>query len=117
MTGWLINNNIMMKINFIADSDFLTMVPEAILSKQDTIKFKMKKYNDVKVYLYSFIQQEDVSDGFINEMFTKYYNETFLLPYFIAIIVGKGVDNPRIAFKNENGIIHVVLCFEHNKEE
>ena len=37
--------------------------------------------------------------------------------FIITSITYKEVNNPRIAFKNENGIIHLVLCFEHNKED
>lgn len=47
----------------------------------------------------------------------KLYNENELFPIIITSITYKEVDNPRIAFKNENGIIHLVLCFEHNKED
>lgn len=47
----------------------------------------------------------------------KLYNENELFPIIITSITYKEVDNPRIAFKNENGIIHLVLCFEHDKED
>ena len=78
----------------IQSSLYLSTIYEAIIAKQEILRAKMQQYNDVKLY-----------------------NENELFPIIITSITYKEVDNPRIAFKNENGIIHLVLCFEHDKED
>ena len=89
----------------IQSSLYLSTIYEAIIAKQEILRAKMQQYNDVKLYLFSFILPEYSS------------NENELFPIIITSITYKEVDNPRIAFKNENGIIHLVLCFEHDKED
>ena len=88
-----------MKINIIQSSLYLSAVYEALIAKQELVRTKMERYNEVKLYLFSFILPEYSSEEYVKESL-KLYN-----------------DNPIIAFKNENGIIHLVLCFEHNKED
>ena len=80
------------------------------------VSAKMQQYNDVKLYLFSFILPEYSSNEYIANSL-KLYNENELFPIIITSITYKEVNNPRIAFKNENGIIHLVLCFEHDKED
>lgn len=69
-----------------------------------------------RLYLFSFILPEYSSNEYIANSL-KLYNENELFPIIITSITYKEVNNPRIAFKNENGIIHLVLCFEHDKED
>ena len=75
-----------MNILFVSSSYFLRNIPVAILNKREIIKLKMRRYKDVKVYLYSFI-----------------------LP-----IANTTIYNPRLVANNVNGIVHIVLCFEHD---
>ncbi len=106
-----------MKEVFIQSSLYLSSIYEALIAKQETVRLKMKQYNDVKVYLFSFILPDYYStDKYVYDEL-KLYNENELFPIIVASIAHKEVDNPRIAFKNENGIIHLVLCFEHNQED
>ncbi len=95
---------------------YLSTIYEAIIAKQEILRAKMQQYNDVKLYLFSFILPEYSSNEYIVNSL-KLYNENELFPIIITSITYKEVDNPRIAFKNENGIIHLVLCFEHDKED
>ena len=105
-----------MKPYFVQSSLYLSSIYEALVAKQEMVRAKMKQYNDVKLYLFSFILPEYSSDEYIQNSL-KLYNENELFPIIIASIAYKEVNNPRIAFKNENGIIHLVLCFEHDKED
>lgn len=105
-----------MNPHIIKSSLYLSTIYEALIAKQEIVRVKMKQYNDVKLYLFSFILPEYSSDEYIKHSL-RLYNENELFPIIIASIADKEVNNPRIAFKNENGIIHLVLCFEHNKED
>ena len=105
-----------MKINILQSSLYLSAVYEALIAKQELVRTKMERYNEVKLYLFSFILPEYSSEEYVKESL-KLYNDNKLFPIIITSIAYKEVDNPRIAFKNENGIIHLVLCFEHNKED
>ena len=100
----------------IQSSLYLSTIYEAIIAKQEILRAKMQQYNDVKLYLFSFILPEYSSNEYIVNSL-KLYNENELFPIIITSITYKEVNNPRIAFKNENGIIHLVLCFEHDKED
>lgn len=93
----------------IQSSLYLSTIYEAIIAKQEILRAKMQQYNDVKLYLFSFILPEYSSNEYIVNSL-KLYNENELFPIIITSITYKEVDNPRIAFKNENGIIHLVLC-------
>lgn len=94
----------------IQSSLYLSTIYEAIIAKQEILRVKMQQYNDVKLYLFSFILPEYSSNEYIKNSL-KLYNENELFPIIITSITYKEVNNPRIAFKNENGIIHLVLCF------
>lgn len=109
-------NNKTMNPYIIQSSLYLSTIYEAIIAKQEILRVKMQQYNDVKLYLFSFILPEYSSNEYIKNSL-KLYNENELFPIIITSIAYKEVNNPRIAFKNENGIIHLVLCFEHNKED
>ena len=100
----------------IQSSLYLSTIYEAIIAKQEILRAKMQQYNDVKLYLFSFILPGYSSNEYIKNSL-KLYNENELFSIIITSITYKEVDNPRIASKNENGIIHLVLCFEHNKED
>ena len=109
-------NNKTMNPYIIQSSLYLSTIYEAIIAKQEILRVKMQQYNDVKLYLFSFILPEYSSNEYIKNSL-KLYNENELFPIIITSITYKEVNNPRIAFKNENGIIHLVLCFEHDKED
>ena len=109
-------NNKTMNPYIIQSSLYLSTIYEAIIAKQEILRVKMQQYNDVKLYLFSFILPEYSSNEYIKNSL-KLYNENELFPIIITSITYKEVNNPRIAFKNENGIILIDLCFEHKKEE
>lgn len=74
----------------IQSSLYLSTIYEAIIAKQEILRAKMQQYNDVKLYLFSFILPEYSSNEYIANSLKLY---------------------------NENGIIHLVLCFEYDKED
>ena len=56
-----------MNILFVSSSYFLRNIPVAILNKREIIKLKMQRYKDVKVYLYSFILPDYMTDEYVSE--------------------------------------------------
>ena len=89
-----------MNMLFVSSSYFLRNIPVAILNKREIIKLKMQRYKDVKVYLYSL-------DALASHQ---------LFPYFIVSIANTTICNPRLVANTMNGIVHVVLCFEHESK-
>lgn len=95
-------------------NDFLEDIPKAILRKRDVIKLKMQRFKDVKVYLYSTILPEYLSGKHMLEELES----NVLFPYLIPYIANTTIYNPRLVFnKVEGGIIHIVLCFEHEPRQ
>lgn len=91
-------------------SDFLEDIPKAILRKRDVIKLKMKRFKDVKVYLYSTILPKYLSgQHMLDEL-----ESNVLFPYLIPYVANTTIYNPRLVANNVNGIVHIVLCFEHD---
>ena len=56
-----------MNVQFVTSSYFLKDIPIAILNKREIIKLKMQRYKDVKVYLYSFILPDYMTDEYVSE--------------------------------------------------
>ena len=56
-----------MNMLFVSSSYFLRNIPVAILNKREIIKLKMQRYKDVKVYLYSFILPDYMTDEYVSE--------------------------------------------------
>ena len=101
-----------MTMQFTTSSSFLEDIPVAIISKQDVIRRKMQRYKDVKVYLYSFVLPEYMSDEYVAKQLDEFASQ-LLFPYLILSIANTTICNPRLVANNVNGIVHVVLCFEH----
>lgn len=57
-----------MNMQFTTSSYFLADIPVAILDKKEVIKHKMQQYKDVKVYLYSFVLPEYMSDEIVDSL-------------------------------------------------
>ena len=55
-----------MNVQFTTSSYFIEDIPVAILNKKDIIKLKMQRYADVKVYLYSFVLPDYMSDEYVS---------------------------------------------------
>ena len=102
-----------MNILFVSSSYFLRNIPVAILNKREIIKLKMQRYKDVKVYLYSFILPDYMTDEYVSEQLDALASHQ-LFPYFIVSIANTTICNPRLVANNVNGIVHIVLCFEHD---
>lgn len=101
-----------MTMQFTTSSSFLVDIPVAIISKRDVIRHKMRRYKDVKVYLYSFILPEYMSDEYVAKQLDEFASQ-LLFPYLILSIANTTICNPRLVANNVNGIVNVVLCFEH----
>ena len=99
-------------MQFTTSSSFLVDIPVAIISKRDVIRHKMRRYKDVKVYLYSFILPEYMSDEYVAKQLDEFASQ-LLFPYLILSIANTTICNPRLVANNVNGIVNVVLCFEH----
>ena len=56
-----------MKINIIQSSLYLSAVYEALIAKQELVRTKMERYNEVKLYLFSFILPEYSSEEYVKE--------------------------------------------------
>lgn len=56
-----------MNVYFNTSSHFIKDIPVAILDKREIIKLKMQRYKDVKVYLYSFILPDYMTDEYVSE--------------------------------------------------
>ena len=78
----------------IQSSLYLSTIYEAIIAKQEILRAKMQQYNDVKLYLFSFILPEYSSNEYIANSL-KLYNENELFPIIITSITYKEVNNPR----------------------
>lgn len=63
-----------MKINIIQSSLYLSAVYEALIAKQELVRTKMERYNEVKLYLFSFILPEYSSEEYVKESL-KLYND------------------------------------------
>ena len=96
-----------MNMLFVSSSYFLRNIPVAILNKREIIKLKMQLYKDVKVYLYSFVLPDYMSDEYVSEQLDALASHQ-LFPYFIC--------NPRLVDNTMYGKVHVVLCFEHESK-
>ncbi len=101
-----------MNIQFISSSYYLVGIPIVILGKRKVIKYKMQRYKDVKVYLYSFILPEYMSDEYVSEKLNELASH-LLFPYLILSVANTTICNPRLVANNVNGIVHVTLYFEH----
>ena len=101
-----------MNMQFTTSSYFLADIPVAILDKKEVIKHKMQQYKDVKDYLYSFVLPEYMSDEYVSEKLNELASH-LLFPYLVLSIANTTICNPRLVANNVNGIVHVVLCFEH----
>ncbi len=101
-----------MTMQFTTSSSFLVDIPVAIISKRDVVRHKMRRYKDVKVYLYSFILPEYMSDEYVAKQLDEFASQ-LLFPYLILSIANTTICNPRLVANNVNGIVNVVLCFEH----
>ena len=104
-----------MNVQFTTSSYFIEDIPVAILNKKDIIKLKMQRYADVKVYLYSFVLPDYMSDEYVSEQLDALASHQ-LFPYFIVSIANTTMCNPRLDANTMNGIVHVVLCFEHESK-
>ena len=104
-----------MNMLFVSSSYFLRNLPVAILNKREIIKLKMQRYKDVKVYLYSFVLPDYMSDEYVSEQLDALASHQ-LFPYFIVSIANTTICNPRLVANTMNGIVHVVLCFEHESK-
>lgn len=102
-----------MNILFVSSSYFLRNIPVAILNKREIIKLKMQRYKDVKVYLYSFILPDYMTDEYVSEQLDALASH-LLFPHLILSIANTTIYNPRLVANNVNGIVHIVLCFEHD---
>ena len=60
-----------MNMLFVSSSYFLRNIPVAILNKREIIKLKMQRYKDVKVYLYSFVLPDYMSDEYVSEQLPR----------------------------------------------
>ena len=109
---YLIYDFMAMTMQFTTSSSFLVDIPVAIISKRDVIRHKMRRYKDVKVYLYSFILPEYMSDEYVAKQLDE-DDSQLLFPYLILSIANTTICNPRLVANNVNGIVNVVLCFEH----
>ena len=106
-----------MNMLFVSSSYFLRNIPVAILNKREIIKLKMQRYKDVKVYLYSFILPDYMTDKYVSEQLDALASH-LLFPHLILSIANTTIYNPRLVFnKVEGGIIHIVLCFEHEPRQ
>ena len=106
-----------MNMLFVSSSYFLRNIPVAILNKREIIKLKMQRYKDVKVYLYSFILPDYMTDKYVSEQLDALASH-LLFPHLILSIANTTIYNPRLVFnKEEGGIIHIVLCFEHESRQ
>ena len=95
-------------------NNFLEDIPRAILRKRDVIELKMQRFKDVKVYLYSTIVPEVLSGKHMLEELES----NVLFPYLIPYIANTTIYNPRLVFNYvEGGIIHIILCFEHESRQ
>jgi hypothetical protein len=101
-----------MNVYFNTSSHFIKDIPVAILDKREIIKLKMQRYKDVKVYLYSFILPDYMTDEYVTERLNE-LSSHLLFPYLILSIANTTICNPRLVANNVNGIVHIVLCFEH----
>jgi hypothetical protein len=101
-----------MNVQFTTSSRFLKDIPATILSKRDVIKLKMQRYKDVKVYLYSFILPDYMTDEYVSGQLDALASH-ILFPYLILSIANATIYNPRLVAKNMNGIVYIYLCFEH----
>lgn len=101
-----------MNVQFTTSSRFLKDIPATILSKRDVIKLKMQRYKDVKVYLYSFILPDYMTDEYVSGQLDALASH-ILFPYLILSIANATIYNPRLVAKNVNGIVYIYLCFEH----
>ena len=101
-----------MNVYFNTSSHFIKDIPVAILDKREIIKLKMQRYKDVKVYLYSFILPDYMTDEYVTERLNE-LSSPLLVPYLILSIANTTICNPRLVANNVNGIVHIVLCFEH----
>ena len=102
-----------MNVQFTTSSYFIEDIPVAILNKKDIIKLKMQRYADVKVYLYSFVLPDYMSDEYVSEQLDALASH-LLFPHLILSIANTTIYNPRLVANNVNGIVHIVLCFEHD---
>ncbi len=102
-----------MNMLFVSSSYFLRNIPVAILNKREIIKLKMQRYKDVKVYLYSFILPDYMTDKYVSEQLDALASH-LLFPHLILSIANTTIYNPRLVANNVNGIVHIVLCFEHD---
>ena len=109
---YLIYDFMAMTMQFTTSSSFLVDIPVAIISKRDVVRHKMRRYKDVKVYLYSFILPEYMSDEYVAKQLDEFASQ-LLFPYLILSIANTTICNPRLVANNVNGIVNVVLCFEH----
>lgn len=74
-----------MNILFVSSSYFLRNIPVAILNKREIIKLKMQRYKDVKVYLYSFILPDYMTDEYVSEQLDALASH-LLFPHLILSI-------------------------------
>ena len=102
-----------MNVQFVSSSYFLRNIPVAILNKREIIKLKMQRYKDVKVYLYSFILPDYMTDEYVSEQLDALASH-LLFPHLILSIANTTIYNPRLVANNVNGIVHIVLWFEHD---
>ena len=64
-------NNKTMNPYIIQSSLYLSTIYEAIIAKQEILRVKMQQYNDVKLYLFSFILPEYSSNEYIKNSLEK----------------------------------------------
>ena len=74
-----------MNMLFVSSSYFLRNIPVAILNKREIIKLKMQRYKDVKVYLYSFILPDYMTDEYVSEQLDALASH-LLFPHLILSI-------------------------------
>ena len=74
---YLIYDFMAMTMQFTTSSSFLVDIPVAIISKRDVIRHKMRRYKDVKVYLYSFILPEYMSDEYVAKQLDEFASQLY----------------------------------------
>ena len=88
-----------MNVYYNTSSHFIKDIPVAILDKREIIKLKMQRYKDVKVYLYSFILPDYMTDEYVTEQLNE-LSSHLLFPYLILSIANTTICNPRLVANN-----------------
>ena len=99
-----------MNVQFVSSSYFLRNIPVAILNKREIIKLKMQRYKDVKVYLYSFILPDYMTDEYVSEQLDALCIALAVpASHTIHCQYDKSTNPKTLSPNNVNGIVHIVF--------